>query len=261
MMKTALSLCGKALSANPWISIRLLTPLLAFCVVLTGQTTVVFDAAPDATETVAWSINAGGDATGWFIDAAGKRRGFVRSDGVIIPFDADPAAASTEALGINSTGEITGRMQDGNLADKPRGFVRDVDGNFVLFDADPSAAQTVGVSINPNGYVAGAWSPSSLGQGFVRDPDGNIVVFQADPAAVQTLPFSLNAAGDVVGSVFIQPSPVVVIKRAFIRDSSGNVVLFDVDAGAPFETDAAAINGAGDVAGSYRDFTLSRGPG
>ena len=90
----------------------------------------VFD-APDAgvgrsQGTFAWSINAKGEITGYYLDNNSNYHAFLRtSDGSMSSFDAPGAGVGpfqgTLAKSINTKGEITGYYFDSNY--KSHGFV------------------------------------------------------------------------------------------------------------------------------------------
>src|SRR5438874_702038 len=106
-----------------------------------AQSFSVFD-APNASYTYSYSINVGGDVTGYFVDASQgfKGRGFVRDrNGNFTVFDA-PNASGTVSYSINAGGDVTGVFSDATQG-KARGFVRDRNGNFTVFDA-PNASYT-----------------------------------------------------------------------------------------------------------------------
>jgi hypothetical protein len=172
----------------------------------------VFD-APNASSTFPYSINNGGDVTGYFNDASqsNEYRGFVRDrNGNITVFDAPNASPTSSELGtfpvsINAGGDVTGSFHDLSQSKKQRGFVRDRNGNFTVFDA-PNASGTQPFSINDGGDVTGQFVDGSQTRGFVRDRNGNITVFDAPNAAVLnfegTFPFSINDGADITGYFF-----------------------------------------------------------
>jgi len=164
---------------------------------------VVFD-APNAYATLARSINADGDVTGYFVSLTRSgSHGFVRHhNGAFAVFDA-PDALYTEPHSINAGGEVAGRFIVGQF-NAPgwvsHGFVRDRTGNIAVFDG-PDALYTEAWSINDRGDVAGYFQDGQGYHGFVRDRDGNFTVI--DPpnavASLGTFVQSINNSGDVPG--------------------------------------------------------------
>ena len=63
---------------------------------------------PGSTQTYAFSINAAGLVTGWYLDSRNVQHGFLRSPhGAITSFD-PPGSTGTEAVSIDDLGVITG---------------------------------------------------------------------------------------------------------------------------------------------------------
>lgn len=108
---------------------------------------------PNATETFASGINAGGDIVGSYSDANGTH-GFLLRRGVFTPIDY-PGAVLTEARGISPDGEIVGTYRmPGEFGWSYHGFLLTKAGEFVPLDY-PGKANTMPQRILPDGTVLG----------------------------------------------------------------------------------------------------------
>jgi len=179
------------------------------------------------------AINAAGEITGQYLDAAGVFHGFVRSpEGTITTFDVPGAGTGfgqgTYVVfgdGISLSGAVVGGYQlpDGTFHD----FVRSPDGAITTFDPFGSGfPQTAG--INSRGVTMGLYvGATGSYHGFVHSPDGELTSFDvsgAGTAAGQgTEGFNINMAGDITGT-YIDGSGV---GHGFLRLKDGTVSTFD----------------------------------
>lgn len=224
----------------------------------TGSFTI-FD-APNAIDTYANSINAGGDVAGVFYEPGFKEHGFVRDrNGNFTVFDA-PNASTTTPESMNDRGDVAGIFTESGFVQ--HGFVRDRDGNFAVIDP-PNALlleETVVPSINNSGDVTGYFYDTSQHRlrGFVWDrkvvwsgmsvtPPGtneSFTVFDA-PNGTLTQPLGINNSGDVTGQFW--DSSQGGKARGFVRDRKGNFTVFDAPNASV--TLPQCINNSGDVTG------------
>jgi len=157
---------------------------------------------PDATSTVAVSINGEGVIAGSYYNNGGyPGHGFVRdAHGVITTFDAPGSEASitgTLVVGINDWGTIVGEFFDENLV--WHGFVRDRAGTISTFEA-VQGVTTLVFGINNEGTIVGYYG-AGLTRGFVRDPRGSVTTFEVPGSfGGQTQALSINDEGDVAGN-------------------------------------------------------------
>ncbi len=106
---------------------------------------------PGATLTNAQGVNAGGDAVGFYNDAAGKTHGFVYSGGNFRSVDY-PDAKSTQLRGIGPSGDVVGTYQRQNESGAVpiHGFVLTRHGDFLPLDF-PGHQNTIAQRILPDG--------------------------------------------------------------------------------------------------------------
>jgi hypothetical protein len=128
--------------------------------------------AGQGTGTIAASINARHEITGYFLDTTFAVHGFLRSAaGNISVFDVPGSnVAGTVGYSINLTGVVAGATLDTNSAF--HGFSRARNGKVVSFDA-PGAGTGMFQGTRPStnnlaGEVTGWWiDPAGLNHGFV----------------------------------------------------------------------------------------------
>jgi len=134
-----------------------LTICTALCLVTSslpasaGGKITTFD-APESIGTVAYSINAHGTITGYYIGSDQHDHGFVRApDGTITAFDPS-GSISTFARGVNRMGAIAGFYEDSK--DAMHGFVHACGGTSTAFDKSGSIG-TYAWRINAKGSITG----------------------------------------------------------------------------------------------------------
>lgn len=229
--------------------------------------------------TVPLSSNAGGDITGFFVDAGAVRHGFVRiaASGTISTFDAPGAGtASTEGtvpIHIGTAGDITGFYKDaGGLF---HGFIRNGSTGVITAAIDAPGASsgpsgkvsfmgTLPTGIDATGDIAGVYSGTDgIYHGFLRAANGTFSPPIDAPNAAKgglfpgTFPFSMNDSGVIAG--FYEDS--AGLNHGFVRAADGTITAPLNAPGAstgsigvfPGGTVNVSINSSGVVAGGYFD--------
>jgi hypothetical protein len=218
---------------------------------------------PGAIATYAQAINALGAITGYYTDANGAARGFLRSpNGKIstfeVPGGGDGRYQGTYAYAINDLGAITGYSC--GAAGCP-GFVRDCDGKLTTFDAPGDVYGTYPSGINIVGIVTGSYYDANYtSHGFVRDAWGMITEFDGPDVSPNwgTTAVAINWAGTVSGWY----GDVNNIVWGFVREPFGTVTKFGpVLPGVGFSGQALGfgINSWGATTGSVWPYPSVRG--
>jgi len=212
-------------------------------------------------EFTADGINPAGTITGFYVDAASNRHGFVRAaNGVITEFD-PPGSIFTNPNAIDALGDITGFYFDADFVG--HGFLRARDGTITSFDA-PGADMTpgvgngtFGVSLTPSGEIEGiVVDAQGVLHGFIRSNQGTFSTFDAPGAGTGpgqgTLPESNNSQGAIAGNY----TDGNFVNHGFVLDQHGSFTLFDVPGtgtGSGQGTIPLGNNNAGAVTGEYID--------
>lgn len=208
---------------------------------------------PSGTNTYVQAINASGQIAGYYSGGDGRNHAFIDTGGSFQTFDDPDAGASgnTYALGINDAGDIVGYYYDGS---NYYGFLES-GGSWSKID-DPLAAHNGNVGgsnaygINSAGQIAGVYRDSSqIFHGFV-DNGGSYITID-DPNVGQfgsTYGAGLNDTGQGVG-FYTQNG--VGSTHGFV-DNAGSFTTLD-DPTATSGTSPAAINGSGQIVGTYFD--------
>jgi hypothetical protein len=161
-----------------------------------------------------------------------------------------PGAIDTLPNAISESGTVVGSYCAGHC----HGFVRSPDGTITTFDA--GGLGTNANAINDDGTVTGSYG--DLGErdaGYVRTADGTIKTFSGNNAK-RTVGTGINDQGVATG--YIEDDTFTLMHHGFIRSRNGTLQLFDVN-GADGGTNAAAINKAGVVTGSYTSGGVTHG--
>jgi uncharacterized membrane protein len=201
---------------------------------------------PQATATLATSINAEGEIVGTYqyMSSGGiVSQSLLRSiDGTFTTLVL-PNGTPVYAAAINAAGEVTGDFTDsqGGI----HGYLRHRNGSFDIFDAGPYTRAT---SINQEGDITGyVTEPQNVDYGFLRSAGGNIVSF-AVPGAAFFFPYTINDLGQTTG-VFSYPANLFLF-HSFVRDGDG-ITTFDPPGATT--SDARSINITGTVTGWFGD--------
>jgi len=227
--------------------------------------------------TLPMSINAGGDITGFYVDANDVRHGFVRlANGTFSTIDAPAAGTAgtqgTTALNINLTGDITGLYRD--AAGTTHGFVRAANGTITAPLDAPGAGTgsggkvsfggTLPTSINASKEIAGVFADSSgKYHGFVYtagNPTPAFTTFDVPGAGVGavirgTASASINSGGDISG-VYSDSSGV---SHGFLRAGATGTITAPLDApnaatsGMFAGTVLISINATDQITGTFED--------
>jgi hypothetical protein len=213
--------------------IYLLTPFLCSAQTNSGGESgsfISFQVAENQA-TYPMSINAAGTITGYYIDKAGVRHGFVRyHDGGIATFDV-PGSLLTEPVSINTPGVITGYYEAPSTTNPvfgiPQGFVRNVNGEITTFGTGLEfSAQPV--SINVAGEIIGNYPDIALASVvFLRSVTGVVNTFSLSLGShYSTIATGLNAGGAVVG---YDSSQSLSLAEGFLWDGQGSLPTFGGD--------------------------------
>lgn len=211
-------------------------------------TYATFD-VPGAVSTIASGINARGDIVGTYIDAVGRRHGFVQREGIFTMID-HPGAAGTEARGIGPGGDIVGfywrpgELGAGAGGVSAHGFLLDKHGEFAPVDYVPHA-NVVAQRILPDGTILGCYHDADL----MASMHG-IVVGRSGRQAL-----------DQPGSMNMGATPNGRRIAGFFTDMDGRVkgYIVEDETFTPFmvpqsiATQAWDVSPAGEIAGFYRD--------
>ena len=131
-------------------------------------------AIPDATATLAYSINSSNQVTGYYVDADGvTTHGYLRaSDGTLnFPIDA-VGSTGTILFANNDANLVVGRYTDSSGA--THGLFFKTPSDISTFDFPGAAGFTSLNGINQNGYVSGRYLDSAgIAHGFVGVIDSN----------------------------------------------------------------------------------------
>jgi len=134
--------------------------------------------------TYATAVNLADAITGFYLDASGAFRGYVRdASGAFTVFDAPGAGTGagegTQPTGINNAGDITGTVIVSSAPIVETSFVRTASGAITAFHAPGGAADTVANGINargisPDGSPEHRAAASTDSCGFHKRPPDHI---------------------------------------------------------------------------------------
>jgi hypothetical protein len=160
-----------------------------------GGTFTTID-APGSTQTRVTSVDAAGEAAGFYQDSSNFFHGFLYSGGILSPVDIT-GATHTEFTGINTAGVAFGDYFDTN---GQHGFT-DNGGTITTFDiTDVEEMRVTGV--DAAGRVVGSYSDNTTHttHGFIYS--GGMVTTINAPGATDTEITGVDSAGDAVGFYF-----------------------------------------------------------
>jgi len=209
---------------------------------------------PGAPITTATDINNHGHVVG-IVQGLGKNMGFVKEGPDFRSIDVPGAGPlnGSIATGINDAGVIVGTFTTEGSDFRSHGFILS-DQTITSFDVPASSTTQLG-GINNVGQIAGRYFPAPglvIARGFVKE--GESYAFFGFPDAqgpAGTSPYDVNDVGQIVGEVLtstgfegflFQSNTFSIIKRP----NGGSVEL-------------SAINNAGQLTGSFRDFNGGHG--
>ena len=196
---------------------------------------------PNASLTIARSINARGDIIGSYTDADGAGHDFLFHNGVYTNIDYPGGAGS--AIAINARGDIAGVLDD---AEGAHGFVFS-DGKLTKIDY-PGASATRAFGINNSGDITGQYT-TKFGVVFGFILSGGAFHKIHLPATDLT---SLRGAEDngrvMTGDVVVSADSSI---RAFVRHKPADIQLLEPP-GTIFPCSRGrGINERGDVVGAF----------
>jgi hypothetical protein len=121
---------------------------------------------PDATATLAYSINASEQSVGYYVDAAAVLHGYLRDSDGTLTFPIDPPdSVGTVLFGNNDSNWVVGRWADS--AGVTHGLFFITPDDFVTFDY-PGSAFTSLNGINQDGYICGRYvDAAGIAHGFL----------------------------------------------------------------------------------------------
>jgi hypothetical protein len=134
---------------------------------------VTMFSVPDATATLAYSINSSQQAVGYYVDAAGVTHGYLRASDGTLTFPIDPAGSTgTVLFANNDLNHVVGRYADS--AGVTHGLFFNTPDDIMTFDYPGAAGFTSLNGINQFGYVSGRYLDSAgIAHGFLGRIDAN----------------------------------------------------------------------------------------
>ena len=134
---------------------------------------IIMFSVPDATATLAYSLNSSQQALGYYIDAAGATHGYLRASDGTLTFPIDPAdSTGTVLFGNNDLNWVVGRYADSSGV--THGLFFETPNDMLVFDYPGAAGFTSLNGINQNGYICGRYlDAAGLAHGFVARVDLN----------------------------------------------------------------------------------------
>jgi probable HAF family extracellular repeat protein len=209
---------------------------------------------PDAVlNTEPIGVNNHGQVVGYYVDADGRRRGFLRDKQGFTPVDV-PGALESLARKVNDHGQIVGGYVDANGT--VHGFLLN-DGIFTTIDI-PGALQSDAFDIDNRGQIAGLYQDAAgMLHGFLRDEGGDFTTIDV-PGATATQISGINDRGQMVG-VYSDADGTL---HGFLLD---NDVITVIDVPNAAATQPNDVNNRGQIVGIYRvdvrrhGFLLSNG--
>jgi hypothetical protein len=191
-------------------------------------------------------IDDRGDVAGYYFDASGDFRGFVRfqngrfSEPIVAPND---SGGVTYASDIHNGPTVCGESYDSaNNAFHGYFLTNQI---FTLFDVEGAGSTTV-AGLNAYGHFVGSFGPdSSSTQGYL-DVAGEITVVSI-PGATATFGTAINSLDETVGN-YISASDSAL--HGFFRNAAGDLT-YPIDPPGSTLTSLRGINTHGLVVGNY----------
>jgi hypothetical protein len=206
----------------------------------------VFD-PPGSTDTFAKAISDGYIA-GYFHDAGGSYRGFLRAPGGVITIIDVPGSNFSEVVAYaHGLAIINGDSNNG--PEFSTCFVYDTSkGTLTQLFPDENLG-TLCASINADGVILGEYVDiDEVTHNFVFAPDGTFSSFDVN-GATETHPAKITHNGTVAGTWLDSFSH----HRGFVRNSNGKITKFVADKRNGFDTIAIDINKHNVITGWFTD--------
>jgi uncharacterized membrane protein len=208
--------------------------------------------------------NNRGQVVGFYVDAQGTWRSFVKDGRGRVTTFAVPGAQATLAAGINDRGQIAGTyydpgftIGDGNPppSGTVHGFIRQPGGRITTIDLPARFDGTAVTDINDRGQLVGQTADTQgRGIGFLREPNGRVTIIDVPGAEKVDYPLAVNNRGQVAASYTdagAPPDRFAPNTRHGFRWDRGRITRFDVPRS--MATAAFGINDAGQITGAYAD--------
>jgi hypothetical protein len=212
---------------------------------VTVQILAVFDYPDATTQTSPQSINERGDIIGFYNDATGATRGFIRfRNGNFSPplIDPNDDGSFTQARGINSNRTACGYYSNTGLF---HGFF--LSGNtYMTFDV-PGATNTVISGINDAGDFVGEFTTATTPFVAYSDIGGTIATINVSGATSSTA-FAININNEIVGEYADSGS----VLHGFYQASNG-ALTFPLDPPGATATFPFGINSRSMIVGRFVD--------
>jgi hypothetical protein len=180
--------------------------------------------------------------TGYYTNSTGGYHGFVlNAAGHFVSFD-PRGSVDTLPRAINDSGTITGYFYDANAI--AFGFVRAPGGKITTFEVHTGAYPS---GIDAQDEITGNYTDSVFHvHGFLLEPTGLGRLFDYPGINSGTYPQGINN-GAIVGFYYDQANNV----HGFERDPAGAFSMIQPEGAAVTNSQAAAINKKGEIAGWY----------
>jgi hypothetical protein len=152
---------------------------------------------PGSKQTQVTAINNKNDTAGFWVDATGVNRGFIRWNSVFTSYTAPGIGSGTvtQILGLNDSGKAVGFYTAGTGLNF--GFLlNQANGKFTAI-TPPGATNVTASAINNNGDITGFYTQGTKTIGFLKK--GNSYSAFHFPKEMITMPFGINDNDDIVG--------------------------------------------------------------
>ena len=200
---------------------------------------------PGALATTPQGINAGGDISGWYVDASRHAHGFILHDGSLTQIDS-PGADNTNVRGIGPDGTIVGTYaNDNEEAVASHGFKRTPDGSFERVHY-PDHLNEVAQRILPDGTILGCRHDHDT----MGSMDG-IVIGRADTSEINQFA-SMNNGATPNGQLIVGFHTDMLTGQSKGYTIDDGVFTDFLVPGSTFTT-AWDVDPRGDIVGVYRN--------
>lgn len=152
---------------------------------------------PGSKQTQVTAINNKNDTAGFWVDATGVNRGFIRWNSVFTSYTAPGIGSGTvtQILGLNDSGSAVGFYTTGTNVNF--GFLLNQGSGGFTAVTPPGATNVTASAINNNGDITGFYTQGTKTIGFLKK--GNSYSAFHFPKVMTTMPFGINDNDDIVG--------------------------------------------------------------